>query len=209
VKAFILGIIVALACVAVAVYIYFATGMAPVATSAQAMPFEKALASKALHARAQKEMPKNPSMQPTEADYTAAAHEYVEHCALCHGVPGKDATAIADGMFPKPPQLFNGKGVTDDPPGETYWKIQNGIRLSGMPAFKAHLSDQETCQAPTSFPHRCRVICKHSRFRRTEWARASTASVRRLRRAIRHVAPRRRNLAPIISTTSHVQRAGA
>ena len=99
-KAFILGIIVALACVAVAVYIYFATGMAPVATSAQAMPFEKALASKALHARAQKEMPKNPSMQPTEADYTAAAHEYVEHCALCHGVPGKDATAIADGMFP-------------------------------------------------------------------------------------------------------------
>ena len=145
-KAFILGIIVTLACIALAVYIYFATGMAPVATSAQAMPFEKALASKALHARAQKEMPKNPSMQPTEADYTAAAHEYVEHCALCHGVPGKDATAIADGMFPKPPQLFNGKGVTDDPPGETYWKIQNGIRLSGMPAFKAHLSDQETWQ---------------------------------------------------------------
>jgi thiosulfate dehydrogenase len=146
VKAFILGIIVTLACVAIAVYIYFSTGMAPVATSAQAMPFEKRLANMALRARVQKEMPKNPPMQPTEADYTAAAHEYVEHCAICHGLPGKDATAMADGMFPKPPQLFKGKGVTDDPPGETYWKIQNGIRLSGMAAFKGHLSDGETWQ---------------------------------------------------------------
>ena len=145
-KAFILGIIVTLACIALAVHIYFATGMAPVATAAQAMPFEKRLASMALHARTQKEMPKNPPMQPTEADYNAAAHEYVEHCAICHGVPGKDPTAIADGMFPKPPQLFKGKGVTDDPAGETYWKIQNGIRLTGMPAFKGHLSDPETWQ---------------------------------------------------------------
>ena len=145
-KAFILGIIVTLPCVAIAVYMYFSTGMAPVATSAQAMPFEKRLANMALRARVQKEMPKNPPMQPTEADYTAAAHEYVEHCAICHGLPGKDATAMADGMFPKPPQLFKGKGVTDNPVGETYWKIQNGIRLSGMAAFKGHLSDSETWQ---------------------------------------------------------------
>jgi mono/diheme cytochrome c family protein len=100
----------------------------------------------ALNARAKKEMPKNAPMQPTEADYTAAAHDYVEHCALCHGLLGKDATAMADGMFPQPPQLFKGKGVTDDPPGETYWKIQNGIRLSGMAAFKSHLSESETWQ---------------------------------------------------------------
>ena len=26
-------------------------------------------------------------------------------------------------------------GVSDDEPGETYWKVYNGIRLSGMPAF--------------------------------------------------------------------------
>ena len=32
-------------------------------------------------------------------------------------------TAIAKGMFPKVPQLFKGKGVTDDPVGETFWKV--------------------------------------------------------------------------------------
>jgi hypothetical protein len=46
-------------------------------------------------------------------------------------------------MYPPPPQLFHGKGVTDDPVGETYWKIQNGIRLTGMPGFRETLSDDQ------------------------------------------------------------------
>ena len=49
-------------------------------------------------------------------------------------------------MFPKPAQLFTGHGVTDDPPGETYWKTANGIRLTGMPAYKQTLSDQQMWQ---------------------------------------------------------------
>jgi mono/diheme cytochrome c family protein len=45
-------------------------------------------------------------------------------------------------MFPRPPKLMPpGKGVTDDPVGETYWKVRNGIRLTGMPAFEGTLSD--------------------------------------------------------------------
>jgi len=32
-------------------------------------------------------------------------------------------------------------GVSDDPPGETYWKVANGIRLTGMPSYKDILSD--------------------------------------------------------------------
>lgn len=53
---------------------------------------------------------------------------------------------MAKGMFPKPPNLFHGKGVTDDPAGETYWKVANGIRLTGMPEFKHILSDTEMWQ---------------------------------------------------------------
>jgi hypothetical protein len=49
-------------------------------------------------------------------------------------------------MFPRPPQLFRGKGVTDDEPGETYWKVANGIRLTGMPAFKQQLNDTQMWQ---------------------------------------------------------------
>lgn len=145
-KGFILGVVVTLICLALGAYIYFSTGMAPVATSAQAMPFEKTLANKALHARVEKEMPKTVPIQPSEAGYVAGAHDYVQHCAVCHGVPNQPQTAIAKGEFPKPPQLFKGKGVTDDEPGETYWKIANGIRLTGMPGFKSSLSETQMWQ---------------------------------------------------------------
>ena len=37
-------------------------------------------------------------------------------------------------------------GVSDDPPGETYWKVKNGIRLSGMPAYGKALTDQQLWQ---------------------------------------------------------------
>ncbi len=48
------------------------------------------------------------------------------------------------GEFPRPPELLKGKGVTDDPPGETYWKVANGIRLTGMPGgYSQSLSPTE------------------------------------------------------------------
>jgi mono/diheme cytochrome c family protein len=71
---------------------------------------------------------------------------YRGNCAVCHGLPGQPETAIAKGMFPKPPQLFRGKGVTEDPAGETFWIAANGIRLTGMPAYRGSLSDQELWQ---------------------------------------------------------------
>jgi len=143
----ILGLIIGLALVPLAVYVYFATGMAPVATNAQAMPFEKMMAAKALHARVDKEMPKTPPPVPAnDATYAAGAQVYVNHCAVCHGLPGRPTPPFAKGEYPVPPQLFKGHGVTDDPPGETYWKMANGIRLTGMPAFSESLSDTQMWQ---------------------------------------------------------------
>jgi thiosulfate dehydrogenase len=55
-------------------------------------------------------------------------------------------SAIAKGMFPKPPELLHGKGVTDDSPGETYWKVEHGIRLTGMPGYGKSLSTKEMWQ---------------------------------------------------------------
>ncbi len=143
---FVIGLIVGILLVPVGAYLYFAGGYAPVATSAPPMPFEKMLANIALHARLLKEMPKNVPIEPTEANLTAGAVLYKEHCAVCHGLPGASKTAIATGMFPRPPQLFRGKGVTDDEPGETYWKVANGIRLTGMPGFRSTLNDNQLWQ---------------------------------------------------------------
>jgi mono/diheme cytochrome c family protein len=140
------GVIVAFVGMAAAGYVYFAGGYAPVAVNAPPMPLEKRLARLALHARLEKEMPRSVPIEASEAGYLAGVHDYLEHCAVCHGLPGKPQSAIARGEFPRPPQLFHGKGVTDDPPGETYWKIANGIRLTGMPGFDQSLSPTQMWQ---------------------------------------------------------------
>ena len=145
-KGFAFGVVATILVVAAVVYVYFATGMAPVATSAAPMPFEKKFARMAVHARLEKEMPTQVPVPADEVNLVAGAHVYVEQCAVCHGVPGKDQTAIAKGEFPRPPHLFRGKGVTDDEPGETYWKVANGIRLTGMPGFNQQLSTTEMWQ---------------------------------------------------------------
>src|SRR5260370_38744491 len=54
-----------------------------------------------------------------------------------------------NGMFPKPPLLFRGVGVTDDETWESYTKVAGGIRMTGMPGFKDRLSDTQMWQGGT------------------------------------------------------------
>jgi len=143
---FLVGLILGLILVPLGAYLYFTGGSAPVATGDSDMPFEAFFARKALHARIAKEMPKTVPIEASEANYSAGAQLYKEHCAVCHGLPLAPKTAIAAGMYPHPPQLFQGKGVTDDEPGETYWKVANGIRLTGMPGFSKSLTETQMWQ---------------------------------------------------------------
>ena len=143
---FLIGLILGLIAIPVGVYFYFSSGTAPVATSAAPMPFEKTFARMALHARMEKEMPKSAPIPADEAAYVAGAQVYKEHCAVCHGVAGQAQTAIAQGMFPKPPKLMEGTGVTDDPPAESYWKVAGGIRMTGMPGFDKTLTTTQMWQ---------------------------------------------------------------
>ena len=152
-KTLLLGLVLGVAAVAAGAYLYFSLGYAPVATSAPPMPFEERMANMALHARIAKEAPSGVPVPADEVNLVAGAQLYQEHCAVCHGVSGQSETAIAKGMFPKPPQFFQGHGVTDDPVGETYWKAKNGIRLTGMPGFGASLNEQQLWQVSLMLSH--------------------------------------------------------
>lgn len=152
-KGFILGVVVTIVAVWAVVYFYFATGMAPVATSAPPMPFEAKFARMALHARLDKETPSQVPVAADEPNLVAGAHVYLENCAVCHGLPNQDQTAIAKGEFPPPPHLFKGTGVTDDEPGESYWKVANGIRMTGMPGFSQQLSTTQMWQVSLLVAH--------------------------------------------------------
>jgi thiosulfate dehydrogenase len=143
---FLIGLIIGVLVLPVFGWLYFRFGYAPVATASSPMPFEKRLAHMALNARVKKEAPKSAPIQATDENYTAGAHVYRTNCAICHGLPGQSESPTSKGMFPKPPQLFKGHGVTDDPAGETYWKVSNGIRLTGMPAYTSALKETEMWQ---------------------------------------------------------------
>jgi thiosulfate dehydrogenase len=145
-KSFLVGFIVGVLTLVGGGYYYFSSGMAPAAVADPQMPFEKKMANMALDAHIEKE---NVGESPVPADETnllAGADVYKDHCAACHGLPNQPPSNYSVTMFPKPTQLFHGKGVTDDPASESYWKAENGIRLSGMPAFKDTLTKTQLWQ---------------------------------------------------------------
>ncbi|HEY2352494.1 MAG TPA: cytochrome c [Candidatus Acidoferrum sp.] len=145
-RGLILGILLGILLVFVGIYFYFSTGRAPVATSAQPMPFERKFANMGLDAYLAKLPHPEPQVPADEANFLAGAQVYKQNCAVCHGLPGQPRSNIAEGMAPRPPQLFKGTGVTDDEAWETYWKAENGIRMTGMPGFKSRLNETQIWQ---------------------------------------------------------------
>jgi mono/diheme cytochrome c family protein len=64
----------------------------------------------------------------------AGMEHFADHCAICHGNDGSGKTSIGAGLYPKPPDLraSRSQGLSD---GELFYIIENGVRLTGMPAF--------------------------------------------------------------------------
>ena len=145
-KAFVIGVLIGVIGLTGSVFFYFASGMAPVAVADPMMPYEKKMASRALDARIEKANIPAPPVAVNEENLLAGAKLYKENCSVCHGTPNEPSPFIASNMFPHATLMFKGKGVTDDPPQESYWKIVNGIRLTGMPSFKATLNDTQMWQ---------------------------------------------------------------
>jgi mono/diheme cytochrome c family protein len=150
-KSFLLGLILGLVALPIAAYVYFEAGHAPVAVADRPFPLERQIVQVPLKARIESEMPQSVPIQPSEPNLQSGARVYHQQCAACHGFYGHPSS-FAKQMYPQAPQLWerhhNGKvvGVSDDPPTETWWKVDNGIRLTGMPAFNKILSPTQIWQ---------------------------------------------------------------
>ena len=155
---FIAGLIIGIILVPVGMLAWVRWGNPPVAVADHPLPFEKQITSVPLHARIDREMVKTPPIQPTNDNLIAGAQVYSDNCAVCHGMKGKPAD-LGSHIFPPAPQLWRKHphgdvvGVSDDPPGETYWKVANGIRLTGMPSFDHILSNQQMWQVTMLLKH--------------------------------------------------------
>lgn len=148
---FLLGLVIGIVLVPFAVLAYLSYGKVPVAVDDPPIPYEQRLVHIPLNARIERET-MGTHLEPDPTNLTAGARVYVDRCAVCHGLHNRPA-AIGEHMYPDAPPLLephrndaNIVGVSDDPVGETYWKVENGIRLTGMPTFKTQLSDTEIWQ---------------------------------------------------------------
>jgi thiosulfate dehydrogenase len=146
----VLGFLLGIAAVALGLFAYLKFGPLPVAVADAPLPFEKQVVKLPLNARIDRET-KTAPFGISEDVFESGAHVYRTQCASCHGTPGHDV-AFATHMFPSAPQLWKKHGshgvvgVSDDEAGETYWKVANGIRLSGMPSYSRVLSDAQMWQ---------------------------------------------------------------
>lgn len=146
-----LGLILGIVLVPFVALVYLEYGKVPVAVSDPALPYERRIVHMPLDARIEKERA-GTHMEPDATNLSAGARIYVERCSVCHGLHSR-SSALGAHMYPEAPQLLEQHpnnpdivGVSDDPAGETYWKVENGIRLTGMPSFKTQLSDSEMWQ---------------------------------------------------------------
>ena len=148
---FFIGFIIGLVIVPIAVLCYLRFGHPPVAVADRPFSLEGQLVHVPLDNRIAADMPRSVPIQPNEDNFLAGAQTYSANCSGCHGTYSQTST-FAQHMYPSAPQLFQAHGshgvvgVSDDPPGETYWKVANGIRLSGMPAFAEMLTSTEMWQ---------------------------------------------------------------
>jgi len=76
---------------------------------------------------------KNP-VPKTPENLKEAEEHWADHCAICHANNGSGSTTIGRNLYPKTPDMRKAEtqSMAD---GELYYIIENGIRLSGMPAW--------------------------------------------------------------------------
>ncbi|KAA6463170.1 c-type cytochrome [Acidobacteria bacterium AB60] len=93
---------------------------------------------------------KNP-LQPTEATLVAASKVYQANCASCHGDIRRTHAPLAESLYPRAPQFL--EDTPDMPENQNYYIIEHGVRLTGMPAWKNVLSEEQVWQLTTLLSH--------------------------------------------------------
>jgi mono/diheme cytochrome c family protein len=77
----------------------------------------------------------------SEAQAKRGFCQYEAHCVACHGGPAVARETWVNGMNPDPPYLIDATRLWK--PRELHWIVANGIKMTGMPAWRDTLSRQQ------------------------------------------------------------------
>ena len=85
---------------------------------------------------------RNPGPE-TEETLRAGLEHFADHCASCHGNDGSGVTEMGQGLYPRAPDMRQSptQSLTD---GELFYIIENGVKLTGMPAWGNGTTEGET-----------------------------------------------------------------
>lgn len=143
-KNIILGAVMALALVLLASFVFMFSGFYNLSAT---IPHMRATES-AIHMMKEKSIKANsnnievPDLN-NKSLILSGFKGYDEMCVTCHAAPGKSASVIADGLYPKPPELDDKEILEEWNNKELFWIIKNGIKLTGMPAYGPTHSDDD------------------------------------------------------------------
>ena len=137
------GVVLGVLLLGLAAAAFVATGAYNVSANVPPSAFERRVASLALDKSIARRAPKmaNP-LASSPGAVPAGMEHYKEMCVFCHGAPGVDASEAGEGLNPPAPDLTLAK-IQKRSDGELFWIVQNGIRLTGMPAFGPTHKDEE------------------------------------------------------------------
>jgi mono/diheme cytochrome c family protein len=140
IRALIALVVIAAAAGAVLAYSIAARGLSARAEPSQ---FEELLAGTMRRLATPREVRSmaNP-VEPTEAVLTEGLEHFADHCAVCHGNNGKGDTEIGRSLYPRAPDM-RATPTQDLSDGELFSIIENGIRLTGMPAWSTGTPEGE------------------------------------------------------------------
>lgn len=149
---FLIGFLFAVVLLLSALFCYVRFGFVDPRADVEPGPMEKELAMPALDAALDRHAPnaKNP-LQPTDENLLAGMKIYQANCAGCHGDISHPHPPLADSFYPRVPQFV--EDAPDMPENQNFYIIQHGVRLSGMPAWKATLKEPELWQVTTFLSH--------------------------------------------------------
>ncbi len=76
---------------------------------------------------------RNP-LKANSQNLNEAREHFIARCAICHGSDGRGLTQTGRNLYPRVPDLLSPQtqSLTD---GEIHYIIQNGVQLTGMPAW--------------------------------------------------------------------------
>lgn len=151
-RKFWLGFVIAAAIIFVGGFFYVRLGFVDPRADIPINSLEAGVAMPSLDAAVGRRAPaiKSP-MEANDANLIAGMKVYQANCAVCHGDINHPHGMLADSLYPRAPQFI--EDAPDMPESQNFYIIQHGIRLSGMPAWKPILRDQQIRQVTTFLSH--------------------------------------------------------